>query len=55
LFGNVVAGEVHQQPHISVFGNRKKNDFHWWDPPIFTAAPQVWRSSILLILVVISS
>jgi hypothetical protein len=24
LFGNVVAGEVHPQPHIPVFGNRKK-------------------------------
>jgi hypothetical protein len=37
-----------------VFGNRGKIDFHWWDPPILTIAPQVWRSSILLLLVVIS-
>jgi len=27
LFGNVVVGEVHPQPHISVFGNRKKMIF----------------------------
>jgi hypothetical protein len=50
LFGNVVAGEVHPQPHIWVFGNKGKIDFHWWDPPILTIAPQVWRSSILLLL-----
>ena len=24
VFGNVVVGEVHPQPHISMFGNRKK-------------------------------
>jgi hypothetical protein len=29
LFGNVVAGEVHPQPHISVFGKAKKSDFAW--------------------------
>jgi hypothetical protein len=29
-----------------VFGNKGKIDFHWWDPPILTIAPQVWRSSI---------
>jgi len=46
MFGNVVAGEVHSQPHIWVFGNREKSDFHWWGPPILTVAPQVWRSSI---------
>ena len=45
LFGNVVVGEVHPQPHIWVFGNREKSDFYWWDPPILTVAPQVWRSS----------
>ena len=48
LFGNVVAGEVHPQPHIWVFGNRGKIDFCWWDPPILTVAPQVWRSSFSL-------
>jgi len=29
LFGNVAAGEVHPQPHISVFGKAKKSDFAW--------------------------
>jgi hypothetical protein len=48
LIGNVVAGEVHPQPYIWVFGDRGKIDFHWWDPSILTIAPQVWRSSISL-------
>jgi hypothetical protein len=29
LFGNVAAGEVHPQPHISVFDKAKKKDFAW--------------------------
>jgi len=27
--GNVAAGKVHPQPHISMFGKAKKNDFAW--------------------------
>jgi len=29
LFGDVAAGEVHPQSHISAFGNGKKCDFAW--------------------------
>jgi hypothetical protein len=29
LFGNVAAGEVHPQPHISVFEKEKNCDFAW--------------------------
>jgi len=29
LFGNVVAGDVHPQPHISVFSKASKTDFAW--------------------------
>jgi len=27
-FANVVAGEVHPPPHILLFDNSKKSDFH---------------------------
>jgi hypothetical protein len=55
LFGNVAAGEVHlHRSHVyHCLVTEKKNNFSWYDPSIFAAVPQVWRSSILLLLVVI--
>jgi hypothetical protein len=29
LFGNVVAGEIHPQPHILIFDKGNKTDFAW--------------------------
>jgi len=29
MFGNMVADEVHLQPHILVFGKVSKTDFAW--------------------------
>jgi len=43
LFGIVVAGEVHPQPQLLLFGKAGKTHFYWWDPLPTVAQPPICK------------
>jgi hypothetical protein len=51
VFVIVVAGEVHPQPQLLVFGKIRRAIFLSWDPLITVVCHRFLRSSILLLLV----